>query len=84
MRRDLEERCILMAEYLISTKSTVRGVAKRFGLAKSTVHLELTKRLPYIDQFLANDVMAVLQWNKAERHIRGGISTKMKFKGLRS
>ena len=82
MRHDLDERCILMAEYLISTRNTVRGVAKKFGVSKSTVHRDFVVRLPVIDAFLANDVMAVLQWNKSERHIRGGIATKLKFKGF--
>ena len=78
----LEERCIAMAKYLISTRTTVRGVARIFGISKSTVHRELTERLFEIDRFLANDTRAVLQLNKAERHIRGGLATKLKYKGM--
>ena len=81
MRSGLEERCIAMAEYLISARTTVRGVAGKFGVSKSTVYKELTKRLSEIDPFLENDARAVMQQNKAESHIRGGLATKSKYKG---
>ena len=82
MRLGLEERCIAMAEYLIWTHATVRGVSRMFGVSKTTVHRELTVRLCEIDKFLANDTRAVLEQNKAERHIRGGLATRLKYKGM--
>ena len=78
----IEERVKNLAQYVIDSKDTVRGAAKKFGVSKSTVHKDLTDRLSKIDPFLFDDVRKVLDENKAERHIRGGMATKMKYKNL--
>ena len=75
----IEERVINLAQYIIDSKDTVRGTAKKFGISKSTVHKDVTKRLPNINLALAHEVRKVLDENKAERHIRGGIATKLKY-----
>lgn len=75
----IEERVINLAQYIIDSKDTVRGTAKKFGISKSTVHKDVTKRLPNINMALAIEVRKVLDENKAERHIRGGIATKLKY-----
>lgn len=75
----IEERVINLAQYIIDSKDTVRGTAKKFGISKSTVHKDVTKRLPNINLALAQEVRKVLDENKAERHIRGGIATKLKY-----
>ena len=82
MRPDLEERCIAMAEYLISERTTVREVSRKFGVPKSTVHRYLTEVLSEIDPFILNDIRAVLKQNKEESHIRGGLATKLKYNGM--
>ncbi len=80
MKSDLlEERAIMLAHYIIDSKDTVRGAAKKFGVSKSTVHKDVTERLMEIDNSLALQVRKVLDENKAERHIRGGLATKMKY-----
>ena len=78
---DEKDRCIKLAEYLIDNNSTVRATAKRFGISKSTVHKDVTERLSRIDPQLFIKVKAVLDKNKKERHIRGGMATKRKYKG---
>ena len=75
----IEERVINLAQYIIDSKDTVRGTAKKFGISKSTVHKDVTKRLPNINMTLAVEVRKVLDENKAERHIRGGMATKLKY-----
>lgn len=75
----IEERVIETAEYMIETKSTVRQTAKKFGVSKSTVHKDVTSRLLMIDPDLATSVRQVLDVNKQERHIRGGLATKEKY-----
>ncbi len=72
----IEERAIKLAQYIIDTKDTVRGAAKRFGISKSTVHKDVSQRLLDINYTLAMEVRKVLDENKAERHIRGGIDRK--------
>lgn len=79
-----QKRCILLGEYIIENKATVRKAAQVFGISKSTVHVDVTKRLKQICPSLANEVNAVLQENKAERHIRGGRATKEKYLILKS
>ena len=79
----IEERAVKIAEYIIDTKDTVRGAAKKFGISKSTVHKDITKRLVVINQPLFKEVRKVLDENKAERHIRGGLATKLKYKQLK-
>ena len=76
----IEERAIELANYIIDTKDTVRGAAKKFGVSKSTVHKDVTERLMRINPNLANETKKVLDDNKAERHIRGGEATRQKYK----
>ena len=75
----IEERTITLAHYIIETKDTVRSTAKRFGVSKSTVHKDVSDRLLKINPILAKEVRAILDENKAERHIRGGLATKLKY-----
>lgn len=75
----IEERTLVIANYIIDTKCTVREAAKRFGISKSTVHKDVTERLPKINRALAEKTHAVLMENKQERHIRGGIATREKY-----
>jgi putative DeoR family transcriptional regulator (stage III sporulation protein D) len=75
----VEERAVELGEYIVASKTTVRGAAKKFGVSKSTVHKDVAYRLRYIDPQLYRKVKAVLDYNKAQRHIRGGIATKMKY-----
>ncbi len=67
----IEERAINLAHYIIETKDTVRGAAKKFGVSKSTVHKDVSERLKHINKALAAEVRTILDENKAERHIRG-------------
>ena len=75
----IEERACLLARYIIDSKDTVRGTAKKFGISKSTVHKDVSERLIKINPALAIEVRKILDENKAERHIRGGMATKMKY-----
>ena len=75
----IEERAIQLAHYIIDSKDTVRGAAKKFGISKSTVHKDVSERLKFINQALAIEVRQILDENKAERHIRGGMATKLKY-----
>ena len=75
----IEERAIYLAHYIIETKDTVRSTAKKFGVSKSTVHKDVSDRLLKINPILAKEVREVLNENKAERHIRGGMATKLKY-----
>ena len=75
----IEERAISLARYIIDSKDTVRGAAKKFCISKSTVHKDVTERLEKINPMLAKEVREILDENKAERHIRGGMATKMKY-----
>lgn len=68
-----------IANYIIETRATVRQTAKKFGISKSTVHKDVTERLSYINPGLAAQARVVLDVNKAERHIRGGMATKEKY-----
>ena len=81
MRTDMEERACDLALYIIEHRATVRGAAKQFGISKSTVHKDLSQRLPAFNRALYLQVKEVLDLNKAERHIRGGIATRRKYKG---
>ncbi len=76
----MEERIIELANYTIEQKATVRETAIRYGVSKSTVHKDLQDRLPLINQQLYHAVNEVLMLNKAERHIRGGLATRRKYK----
>ena len=81
MKGNIEERAQALAIYMIEHRSTVRGAAKVFGISKSTVHKDLQERLPSINWALYLRVKPILEENKAERHIRGGIATRKKYKG---
>lgn len=80
MKDYIERRAMEIAEYIISTESTVRQTAKKFGVSKSTVHKDVTERLPKLNPPAANEVKKVLLKNKSERHIRGGTATRLKYK----
>lgn len=75
----IEERAISLAHYIIDSKDTVRGAAKKFGISKSTVHKDVSERLKKINPSLAKEVRVILDENKAERHMRGGMATKLKY-----
>lgn len=75
----IEERAIEVAQYIIEHNVTVREAAKKFGISKSTIHKDVAERLIQIDPALAKDVRKVLDINKSERHIRGGMATKEKY-----
>lgn len=76
----IEERAVKVAQYIIETEDTVRGAAKKFGISKSSIHKDVSQRLLNINYPLAMEVRKVLDKNKAERHIRGGMATKLKYK----
>ncbi len=82
MKSNIEERACDLAAYIIESKATVRSAAKKFGISKSTVHKDLSERLEHINRPLYLQVKEVLEFNKAERHIRGGLATRMKYKGV--
>ncbi len=81
MRTNIEQRACDLAVYVINNKATVRSAASQFGISKSTVHKDLTERLPRINPALYKQVRHLLDINKAERHIRGGLATRRKYKG---
>lgn len=80
MQRFVEERAVLLGTYIVEQKATVRSAAQRYGVSKSTVHTDVSERLRGIDRDLFEQVRAVLDENKAERHIRGGIATQKKYR----
>ena len=80
MQNYIEERTIELANYIIENKSTVRAAAKKFGVSKSTVHKDITERLKKMNKNLANEVRKILDENKSERHLRGGMATKQKYR----
>ena len=79
----IEKRAIELAHYIINSKDTVRGAASKFGISKSTVHKDLSERLLKINPVLAKEVRKILDKNKAERHIRGVMDTKLKYSHIR-
>lgn len=81
MTGTIEQRARELAVYMIETGDTVRAAAKHFGISKSTVHKDLQYRLPKIDPRLYTQVRRVLDLNKMERHIRGGLATRKMYKG---
>ncbi|MBR1456541.1 MAG: sporulation transcriptional regulator SpoIIID [Oscillospiraceae bacterium] len=81
MRTDIDRRACDLAVYIIENKATVRAAAARFGVSKSTVHKDLTERLKRVNPGLYRQVRQLLDLNKAERHIRGGLATRRKYKG---
>ena len=78
----MEERAAALALYLIENRTTVRAAAKKFGISKSTVHKGLSERLPVYNRTLYLQVKEILEENKAQRHIRGGLATRRKYKGI--
>ena len=74
-----KERCTLLASYIIENKATVRATAARFGISKSTVHKDVTQNLRRVNKVMYYEVKKVLDYNKKERHLRGGEATKQKF-----
>lgn len=81
MQGSMEQRACELAVYMIENGATVRAAAKKFGISKSTVHKDLTTRLSQCSPALYAQVRAVLDQNKAERHLRGGMATRRKYKG---
>ena len=77
-----KERAVMLAEYALANNATVRAAAKHFGISKSTVHKDLTERLPKTSPALWKQVRELLELNKRERHIRGGLATKRKYEQL--
>ena len=75
-----KERCVVLASYLVENKATVRTVAGKFGISKSTVHKDVTQILKTVNKSLYLDVKSVLEKNKKERHLRGGEATKKKYR----
>lgn len=82
MKGNMEERACNLAVYIIENLTTVRAAAKKFGISKSTVHKDLQDRLPQFNRTLYLQVKEVLDENKAQRHIRGGLATRRKYKGI--
>ncbi len=82
LNTDMEDRARRLAEYVIENKGTVRAAARQFGISKSTVHKDLQERLPAHNPTLYRQVRVILDENKAERHIRGGLATRKKYKGI--
>lgn len=80
MKDYIEQRAVDVANYIIENNATVRQAAKAFGISKSTVHKDVTERLEEFNASLASDARKVLEINKAERHIRGGLATREKYK----
>lgn len=80
MSDTIEERACALAVYMIETGATVRGTARHFGVSKSTVHKDISQRLPQYDKILYQQVRQILERNKQERHIRGGLATQRKYK----
>ncbi len=79
MKGLVEERAAMLGEYIIESKATVRKAAQKFGVSKSTVHKDVSERLKYINPLLYKEVKSVLELNKSQRHIRGGLATKKKY-----
>ena len=82
MKGNMEERAERLALYILENRATVRSAAQKFGISKSSVHKDLAERLPTFNRTLYLQVKEVLDQNKAERHIRGGIATRKKYKGI--
>ncbi len=80
MKDYIEERVLEVAQYIIDSRATIRKTARVFGVSKSTIHKDMTERLPKINPCIAEEAKSILDLNKAERHIRGGKATKLKYK----
>lgn len=84
MDESTQRRCVSVAQYMLENRATVRQAASVFGLSKSSVHKDMCKRLPKIDARLAKQIAALLEYNKAVRHLRGGEATRRRYRGLQS
>ena len=84
MKGLVEERASMLGEYIIESKATVRKAAQKFGISKSTVHKDVSQRLKYINPKLYKEVKSILELNKSQRHIRGGLATKKKYIHLKN
>lgn len=82
MKGNPEERAAKLGLYIVETGATVRVAAKKFGVSKSTVHKDIAQRLPQLNRTLYLAVKEVVEKNKAERHLRGGMATRRKYKGV--
>ena len=82
MTDTIEERACKLAVYIIETGATVRSAAQHFGISKSTVHKDLSQKLPQYNKILYKQVRCVLEENKAQRHIRGGLATQKKYRNI--
>ncbi|SHE67405.1 sporulation transcriptional regulator SpoIIID [Clostridium fallax] len=82
MKDYIEERVLEVAQYIIDSKATIRKTASVFGVSKSTIHKDMTERLPKINPTIAQEAKIILDLNKSERHIRGGKATKLKYKAI--
>lgn len=80
MRESMEQRACRLAVYMIENRATVRATARKFGISKSTVHKDLVEKLPQWDRELYGQVRQLLDENKAERHIRGGMATRERYR----
>ena len=78
----IDDRCLELGEHIAKNSATIRATAKKFGVSKSTVHKDVSVRLRKLNPFLYGQVQKVLEVNKKERHIRGGIATRKKYKGI--
>ncbi len=81
MKGAVDERAVELGEYILENKATVRATAKKFHISKSTVHKDVSERLREINPHLYGQVRSILDVNKAQRHIRGGMATRRKYKG---
>ena len=82
MKGNIEERAVALTHYIIENRTTVRAAAKKFGVSKSTVHKDLSERLARCYRSLYTQVKAILDENRSQRHIRGGMATRRKYKGI--
>ena len=82
MKGNIEERAVALAQYIIENQATVRAAAAKFGVSKSTVHKDISERLPLYNRALYLQAKEVLARTKAQRHIRGGIATQRKYRHL--
>ncbi len=83
MKEIVEERAVELAEYIVENKTTVRAAAKKFGVSKSTVHMDVARRLRNVNPQLYSEVREILDINKAQRHIRGGLATREKYRSMK-
>lgn len=84
MQEYIQKRVLEISTYILETQATVRQAAQLFGVSKSTVHKDMTERLPSLNRELANQVRKVLEYNKSERHLRGGEATRKKYRYKKS